>query len=128
MSGERRAELAAAWTVVPPTRSALLSMKYRIRITAHWVNSWFLKPLSKPVAVVGRAEYPLVWSKPTEIEIDQDASVRIGVGVRYFGRGKLLGVAMTALPAHSTPEIRSGVITFRNGFWNHEPFKLVESS
>lgn len=100
-------------------------MKYRIRIRAHWVNSWFLKLLSKPVAMVGGAEYPLVWSKPTEIEIEQGASVRIGVGVRYFGRGKLLGVSTTDLPAHSTPELRSDTITFRNGFWNHEPFKLV---
>ncbi|WP_193071944.1 hypothetical protein [Brevibacterium sp. FME37] len=100
-------------------------MKYKIAIKAHWVNSWFLKLLSKPVAVVGHAEHPLTWSKPTEIEIEQDAPVRIGVGVRYFGRGKLLGVSVTELPAHSTPELSSGVIAFRNGFWNHEPFKLV---
>lgn len=99
--------------------------RIRIRIKAHWVNSWFLKLVSKPVAVVGRAEHPLVWSKPTGIEIEQVTSARIGVGVRYFGRGKLLGLSMTELPAHSTLELRSGVITFRNGFWNHEPFKLV---
>lgn len=108
-------------------------MNCRIRIKAHLVNSWFLKLLSKPVAVVGRAEHPLVWSKPTEIEIEQDIPVRVGVGVRYFGRGKLLGVSMTELPgvsmtelpAYSTLDLRSDVITFRNGFWNHEPFKLV---
>ncbi|MDN5806431.1 MAG: hypothetical protein L0I80_06245 [Brevibacterium sp.] len=100
-------------------------MKYRITIKAHWVNSWFLKLLSKPVALVGHEEYPLVWSHPTVIEMEQDASAWIGVGVRYFRRGKLLGVSMTELPAHSTPELSSGVITFRNGFWNHEPFKLV---
>lgn len=100
-------------------------MKYRIRIKAHWVNSWFLKLLSRPVAVVDHAVYPLVWSQPTEIEIGQDTSVRIGAGVRYFGRGKLLGVSMIELPAHSSRELSSGVITFRNGFWNHEPFKLV---
>lgn len=100
-------------------------MNCRIRIKAHLVNSWFLKLLSKPVAVVGRAEHPLVWSKPTEIEIEQDIPVRAGVGVRYFGRGKLLGVSMTELPAYSTLDLRSDVITFRNGFWNHEPFKLV---
>lgn len=100
-------------------------MKYRIRIKGHWANSWILKLLTKPAAVVGRAEYPLVWSKPTEIEIEQDTSVRIGVGVRYFGRGHLLGVSMTELPAHSTPDLGLGAITFCNGFWNHEPFNLV---
>lgn len=100
-------------------------MKYRIRIKAHWVNGWFLRLLSKPVALVGHEEYALVWSQPTEIEIEQDASVQIGVGVRYFGRGKLLGVSMTDLTAHSTPEFRPDVITFRNGFWNHEPFMPV---
>lgn len=103
-------------------------MNCKIRIKARLVNSWFLKLLSKPVAVVGRAEHPLVWSKPTEIEIEQDIPVRVGVGVRYFGRGKLLGVSMTELPAYSTLDLRSDVITFRNGFWNHEPFKLVGSS
>lgn len=110
-----------------PDRSAeeSPSMKYRIRIKAHWVNGWFLKLLSKPVAVVGREEWPLVWSQPTEIDIEQDVSVRIGVGVRYFGRGKLLGVCMTELPAHRTLEPRSDAITFRNGFLNHDPFKLV---
>lgn len=100
-------------------------MKCRIRIKAHWVNSWILKLLSKPVVVVGQEEYALVWSKPTEIEVEQDTSARIGVGVRYFGRGKLLGVSMTELPVHGMLELRSDVITFRNGFWNHEPFKWV---
>ncbi|SDS96593.1 hypothetical protein SAMN04489751_3369 [Brevibacterium sandarakinum] len=103
-------------------------MNCRIRIKAHLVNSWFLKLLSKPVAIVGRAEYPLVWSQPTEIEIDQDSTVRIGVGVRYLGRGKLLGVSMTDFPARNTPEFRSGAITFCNGFWNHDPFTPVEHS
>ena len=103
-----------------------MNERIRIRIKAHWVNSWFLKLVSKPVAVVGRAEHPLDWSKPTEIEIEQNTSVRIGVGVRYFGRGKLLGVSMTEVPAYSTLELRPDVITYRNGFWNHEPFKLFE--
>ncbi|AOP54212.1 hypothetical protein [Brevibacterium aurantiacum] len=100
-------------------------MKCRITIKARWVDSWFLKLLSKLAAVVGHTEQPLNWSKPTDIEIEQDAPVRIGVGVRYIGRGKLLGVPVTELPAHSTSELNSGVITFRNGIWNHEPFKLV---
>lgn len=58
--------------------------------------------------------------------IDCDRSPEVEVGIRYFGKSQLMGVRKSELPTGGATE--SGLIlrTFRNGPWNHNPFRLVE--
>jgi hypothetical protein len=101
-------------------------MNYRISVRPHWINGWFLRLFSTPVLLAGSTEYLLSWSSPTDIEIDEGRNARIGVGVRYFGREKILGVSMTELPRTSAAQNGGPMeLTFRNGLWNHEPFVLM---
>lgn len=101
-------------------------MKAKIELRTRWVNGWFLRLFSTPTLIAGSVEYPLSWSAPTEVEIDENRDARIGVGVRYIGRRRLLGVHMTELPRESAPQNGPVVLTFRNGVWNHDPFVLAD--
>ena len=100
-------------------------MNFRVEAKPHWINGWFLRLFSKPTLVVDSKEFPLSWSGPTEVEIDESRDVAVGVGVRYFGKGKPLGLHMTELDADVAAHESPAVLTFRNGFWNHDPFVLV---
>lgn len=90
-----------------------------VALWPHWLNGWFLALFTSPCVVVGSTEHPARWGRAVRVPVA--AGQRVGVGVRYFGRGRLLGVEDTALddvPAGST-------LLFRNGPWNHDPFRLV---
>lgn len=98
----------------------------RVKIETHWINGWFLRLFSKPVVVIGCAEYPMRWSRATEIEVYCDRFIQVGAGVRYFGKSQLLGVCKSELPIGRVAESGLISLTFRNGPWNHDPFRLVE--
>ncbi|UVI35129.1 hypothetical protein [Brevibacterium spongiae] len=104
-------------------------MILRIELRPHWINGWFVRAFSTPFLLVGSTEdreYRLSWLAPTEVEVDERQSLKVGVGVRYFGRGALLGVSMSELPGESTSQTAPIDLTFRNGAWNHDPFVLAD--
>lgn len=101
-------------------------MNFRIELKPHWINGWFLRLFAKPALAVGAKEYPLSWTAPTEVEIDGAPGVTIGVGIRYFRGGRLLGVRMTDLPVGSADSSGPVDLTFRNGMRNHDPFVLAK--
>ena len=101
-------------------------MVYRIELKPHWINGWFVRLFAKPALIVDSKEYPLSWTDSTEVEIDDASGATIGVGIRYFRGGRLLGVHKTVLPSDSEPHNGPVVLTFRNGPWDHDPFVLAE--
>ena len=101
-------------------------MIYRIELKPHWINGWFLRLFAKPALVVDSREYPLSWTASTKVEIDDASPATIGVGIRYFRDGRLLGVHKTELPRDPGPHHGPVVLTFRNGIWNHDPFVLAD--
>jgi len=95
----------------------------KVVIETHWLNGWFLRLFATPYVVTGSAEQEARWGATATVPAGGDRE-GVGVGVRYFNRGSLLGLekVMVALP-------QSGATTlvFRNGFWNHDPFRLVRT-
>jgi len=91
-----------------------------VALRPHWLNGWFLVLFTSPRIVVGSTEHRARWGRAVTIPVA--AGQRVGAGIRYFGRGRLLGVEDVELddtvPAGST-------LLFRNGPWNHDPFRLV---
>lgn len=122
MSGPR----PAGWSVTESLGEAEDAVIYRIELKPHWVNGWFLRLFAKPALVVGSREYPLSWTASTEVEVDDASRIMIGVGIRYFRGGRLLGVHGTELPREPAPQNGPVDLTFRNGLWNHGPFVLVD--
>ena len=94
-------------------------------VVGHWVKGWVLRLFGRAYVVVEDDELPVAWDRPTAVQLP-DAPVRIGGGVRYLGRGPLLGCEAQTYEGH----LRAGStgvarITLRNGFWNHSPFRIV---
>lgn len=101
-----------------------------VRVTTHWVNGWFLKPLAKPYVVVNGRERRVRWGREVAIEL-VSVNAKIGVGVRYFGRGALLGCEPQDIDLRSTSsnDVQSNmVLEFRNGPLNHMPFRIANRS
>ena len=93
----------------------------RARVTTHWFNGWFLRLFARPYLVVDGVEHAVRWGRATDVPVSA-GSVRIGAGVRYAGRGALLGAESTPVDARA----REGdVLVLRNGFWNHTPFRII---
>lgn len=104
-----------------------------VLITTHWVNGWFLRLFSRPYFVMNEQEFSARWGKAMDVSLP-DGPVRLCAGVRYFNRGPLLGCEPETVDfekdhrddtEHGSESLRHPKIVFRNGFWNHSPFRVV---
>lgn len=102
-----------------------------VRVRPHWINGWFLRLFGRAYLVVNDAELLVRWGHRTTVDLP-DGPVEIGAGVRYLGRGPLLGYEPETLFTEATgPTTDAGdggpprEIELRNGFFNHEPFRVV---
>ena len=91
----------------------------------HWFNGWFLRLLSTPYAVTDSAEHRIRWGAASTVPVAAEDDASIGVAVRYFDRGSLMGLEKVQLDAGLDHGTKLG---FRNGFWNHDPFRLVRAA
>lgn len=91
-----------------------------VAIKTHWLNGWFLRLFSTPYAVAGSSEQRLTWGRTEAVPLGENGCV--GVGVRYFDKGSLLGVEEAQVKHRRE---NASTLVFRNGFWNHDPFRLV---
>jgi len=105
----------------------------RIRVVAHWFNSWFLTTFSHPYVVVDGERRRVAWGEPTPI-VTKGTSLSLGAGVRYFGRGPLLGCEPEVVDLFRAGDAGTPVgagdatVVLRNGFLNHTPFRIVRTS
>lgn len=91
--------------------------------TTHWLNGWFLRVASRPYVVVDGREQEARWGSASTVAVEGGRS-RVGVGVRYLGRGALLGLEAT--PVEGLAD--GTALVFRNGPWNHDPFRLARTA
>lgn len=94
-------------------------------VVGHWFNYGFLRIFGRPYLVVDGREHAVEWGRPVEVQLP-DRPVPVGAGVRYREGGALLGHEPQTYDRHVRTQA-DGVpqMTFRNGFWNHTPFRLV---
>ncbi|UNX53167.1 hypothetical protein MF406_08960 [Georgenia sp. TF02-10] len=98
----------------------------------HWFNGWFLRLFSRPYLVIDGEELATRWGKTLDVPLS-DGPVRICAGVRYFRRDPLLGCRpetlnvdeLSSAADHDSGSSHRPQIVFRNGFWNHSPFRVV---
>jgi len=92
-----------------------------VRVSAHWSNGWFLRLFSRPYVVVEGKPRRVVWGELTRVAVGS-SSPALGAGVRYFGRGPLLGCEPDPVDLVTVGE---KTLEFRNGLLNHTPFRIV---
>ena len=104
-------------------------MTVTVRIVPHWFTGWFLRLFSRPYLVVDGHERRVGWGRAVAV-ISDGASLQLGAGIRYFGRGALLGcepetVDVPAPPPGAESTLgKPSALVLHNGFWNHEPFRI----
>ena len=96
-------------------------------VTGHWLSAWFLRLLARPWVVVDGEERRVRWGEPTPVSLPEQP-VLVGAGVRYLGRGPLLGCEQEPYGGHLGARGGAPRLTLRNGFWNHTPFRLVRDA
>ncbi|MDO4252908.1 MULTISPECIES: hypothetical protein [Bacillati] len=96
----------------------------QVTVKTNWLNGWFIKIFSKPFLWVDGNEIPVEFSSPALIKID-NYEFKIGAGIRYFSKGRLLGCD----PETIYLDISRGdfSVVLKNGFWNHSPFSVLNA-
>ena len=88
---------------------------------AHWFNGWFLRLFARPVVRVDGEERAGNWGRATEVQVEPGPHL-VAVGARYHGTRALLGAAETRV---DVPPDQRVTVEARNGFFNHQPFKVT---
>ncbi|PPG03926.1 hypothetical protein C5E06_06085 [Pseudoclavibacter sp. RFBI5] len=92
----------------------------------HWISAWFLLLFAVPVVRVDDVDHPARWGQPTEITVEP-GSHRVGVGARYHGTRSAVGIG-GAESSFVVAEQQRLLLDARNGFFNHDPFRVTERS
>ena len=90
----------------------------RVRVLTHWFNGWFLRAMSRPYLSINGEHHAVRWNEHYECSVSE-AIFTIGAGVRYFGRGALLGCEpehLNVTDAFEAPSATTTHVSFRNGF------------
>ncbi len=95
----------------------------RVAVAGHWINAWFMRLFARPYVVVDGRRRRARWGKPVTFDVPE-TDVELGAGIRYFDRGPLLGYEPRAVRVGELSADSSGVLVFRNGLLNHQPFRL----
>ncbi|MET9326068.1 hypothetical protein [Tsukamurella sp. NPDC003166] len=92
-----------------------------VTVSAHWINSWFLRALTIPILTVDGTERALSWRQPFRLSVEPGQH-RVAVGVRYRGFAAVLGQEpITAqVAAETTVRLRA-----KNGPLNSDPFRIT---
>lgn len=98
----------------------------RISVKTNWLNGWFIRVFSRPYIVIDGVEHLVKFSTPKCFSSNAN-SITIGAGIRYFGRGQLLGYEAETFILDPQPNGTIEII-LRNGFWNHSPFRIINNA
>ena len=95
--------------------------EFTVQISPHWLNGWFLRLFCRPYLFVDGNLHSTAWGETVALGAEPPRVV--GAGVRYFGRGPLLGLEPEEVELGSSASETDLVL--RNGLMNHTPFRIV---